>query len=735
MKLVGYSDHFSVKPGRTMRFMVSSCSSTYHAGLVRLRHTDTNRIGPGFKTDSIESSLAGQYPGREQSIYTGSYVQVPADHSLALSDGFTLQAWIYPTTPSKGIQGLLTRFSDAYGYGLYVDENSSIALWLGDGIKIHKISTEVPLLSRHWYFVTASYDGVSGKAIVHHRLASKWSIPGKEASASCVVPLRLVCSESSPLLMASSGHEVGPTGRPECHFNGKIDNPKIFAKPLPPDQGVEPAALVANWDLSFDVATSKIHDVGPCQLHGQAINLPSRAVTGHNWTGEVSDFKASPSQYGAIYFHDDDLEDAGWDVAFEWAVPQDCKSGIYAVHLTAGDDEDYVPFVVTPARPGARIAFLAPTLSYLVYANQRFIDPIRASLDLQASDDVTPQDAYMREQGLLSCYDVHSDGSGVCYSSRWRPILNFRPGYVMPSRSLAAFSPRHLNADLHLLDWLDSKQFDYDVISDDDLHREGLSALEHYQVILTGSHPEYWTEPMLHGMETYQSSGGRLMYLGGNGFYWVTTLDAKDAHIAEVRRWGGTRVWEAAPGEYYHSTTGELGGLWRNRGRTPQKMVGVGFTSQGSGCNRPYRRLEASFDPRVDFIFDGIEADEAIGDFPALVLEHGAAGFEIDRADIALGTPQHALLLATAEGFSDRYQLAIEDQLVSSPNTGGSQNSLVRSDMVYFEGPRGGAVFSVSSISWCSCLSHNNRVNNVSRITENVLRRFASDNPIGGINE
>jgi N,N-dimethylformamidase len=267
------------------------------------------------------------------------------------------------------------------------------------------------------------------------------------------------------------------------------------------------------------------------------------------------------------------LEDAAWNVAFEWTVPQDCKSGIYAVHLTAGDDEDYVPFVVTPARPRARIAFLAPTLSYLVYANQRFIDPIRASLDLQESDDVTPQDAYMREQGLLSCYDLHSDGSGVCYSSRWRPILNFRPGYVMPSRSLAAFSPRHLNADLHLLDWLDSKQFDYDVISDDDLHREGCSALEPYQVILTGSHPEYWTEPMLHGMETYQSSGGRLMYLGGNGFYWVTTLDSKDAHVAEVRRWGGTRVWEAAPGEYYHSTTGELGGLWRNRGRTPQKMV------------------------------------------------------------------------------------------------------------------------------------------------------------------
>ena len=194
-------------------------------------------------------------------------------------------------------------------------------------------------------------------------------------------------------------------------------------------------------------------------------------------------------------------------------------------------------------------------------------------------------------------------------------------------------------------------------------------------------------------------------------------------------------MWEAAPGECYHSTTGELGGLWRNRGRPPQKMVGVGFTSQGSGRNQSYRRLQDSFNPRVKFIFDGVPSDEMIGDFPALVLGHGAAGFEIDRVDTALGTPKHALRLASADGFSDRYQLAIEDQLVSSPNTGGSQSLAVRSDMVYFEGPCGGAVFSVGSISWCSCLSYNHYTNNVSRITENVLRHFARDDPVGDRDE
>jgi hypothetical protein len=46
----------------------------------------------------------------------------------------------------------------------------------------------------------------------------------------------------------------------------------------------------------------------------------------------------------------------------------------------------------------------------------------------------------------------------------------------------------------------------------------------------------------------------------------------------------GTRCWESRPGEVFHSTTAEQGGLWRHRRHAPQWYVGVGFTSQGGGC-------------------------------------------------------------------------------------------------------------------------------------------------------
>src|SRR6202007_1978604 len=114
----------------------------------------------------------------------------------------------------------------------------------------------------------------------------------------------------------------------------------------------------------------------------------------------------------------------------------------------------------------------------------------------------------------------------------------------------------------------------FDVATDEDLHFEGTELLSQYRVIVTGSHPEYWSDAMYTALETYLRGGGRLMYLGGNGFYWVTSVDPARPHLIEVRRAeAGGRTWQGDPGEYYHSTSGELGGLWRYRNKTPQRVV------------------------------------------------------------------------------------------------------------------------------------------------------------------
>jgi len=95
-----------------------------------------------------------------------------------------------------------------------------------------------------------------------------------------------------------------------------------------------------------------------------------------------------------------------------------------------------------------------------------------------------------------------------------------------------------------------------------------------------------------------------------------------------------------------------------------------------------------------------------------------------------LGTPPHTLLLAQSYGHSDAYQQVVEEVNTSDSRQGGTVNPLVHADLAFLEYPNGGAVFSTGSIAWSGSLSYNNYTNNVSRITENVLRRFSADAPI-----
>lgn len=86
------------------------------------------------------------------------------------------------------------------------------------------------------------------------------------------------------------------------------------------------------------------------------------------------------------------------------------------------------------------------------------------------------------------------------------------------------------------------------------------------------------------------------------------------------------------------------------------------------------------------------------------------------------------MLLASSVGtHSANYSIVPEDATFIVDGMGGDSDDKVRADLVYFTTRAGGAVFSVSSISWCSALSHNDYQNDVQTMTQNVLRTFARD--------
>ena len=70
-----------------------------------------------------------------------------------------------------------------------------------------------------------------------------------------------------------------------------------------------------------------------------------------------------------------------------------------------------------------------------------------------------------------------------------------------------------------------------------------------------------------------------------------------------------------------------------------------------------------------------------------------------------------------------------EDLLDPVPGIGGTESEKIKSDMVFFETPSGGAVFSVGSITFCGSLPHNNFKNNISTLLRNVIDRFVNPDP------
>ena len=515
-----------------------------------------------------------------------------------------------------------------------------------------------------------------------------------------------------------------------CHYDGKIDRPRL-ARVLDDDglaalAGLDPGELlgdqlIAAWDFSLDISTDRVTDTSKHGLCGRTINLPTRAVTGVNWTGTEYDWRHAPAQYGAIHFHSDDLYSADWETDFTLKVPQTMHSGIYAARLHSGDTEYYVPFFVRPAEPAtsAKLLFLVPSATYLAYANIRirivspYTDALTGKLTI-----VDPQDLTMLERPELglSTYDTHADGSPVNYSSRLRPVVNCRP-----KESEITLAYNNLACDLLVIDWLEHLGVDYDVMTDEDLHGEGKAALEGYRAVMTGTHPEYYSLAMLDALDGFVRDSGRLMYMGGNGFYWRVAFHPELPGVLEHRR-AQQNLARSNPGtgQYFHSFTGEHGGVWWDVGRPPQFLTGVGFIAQGFDQGAPYQiKSSARDDPRVAFMFEGVEGD-LIGE--GGLMPGGNAGIEIDRLSPRRGSPSDAVVVASSSDHTRLYETLDEVFLGGIDEETG--DPAVRADMVYFECPGGGAVFSVGSIAYALGLAHDNYENNAARVAGNVLRRF-----------
>ena len=724
--LLGYADRLSARPGDEVQIKVSSALlGSYQASLVRIVSADPNPDGIGIVEHDVESDFQGSYPARSQDFTPGSYMAAKLPDTATLPKEFFVSAKIWPTLISRGSQIVFSIGSANVGSTFRMGLNESgqpeagVLLANGDWVTAF---LPVKIRERKWADLWASYSSSSNTISIGFHDSD---IP-KTTTTQFTGITEIASTRSEKIIVAANQDKHA-----SLHFNGKIEAPKIFDnnQSLSPDANLtEISALpvFASWDFSIGIPTTKVHDIGPYDLDGQLINYPSRAMTSSNWDGSEMSWNHSPGQYAAIHFHEDDIYDFGWETDFVIKIPKDHKSGIYGIRLEQDQYYDTIPLFICPpkGKRTARLAYLASTFTYTIYGNHARPDYNKSWLDKIANWNAYPWNPAEFPEYGLSTYNFHSDRSGICHASYRRPLFNLRSGYLTFGASECS-GLRHFQADSHLTSWMENQGYEFDVITDYELDAEGVELLNGYSMVTTGSHPEYHTKTTLDALQQYRDQGGKLAYLGGNGFYWRIATHPENNSLIEIRRGeGGIRAWAAEPGEYYNAFDGIYGGLWRRSGRPPQMLAGVGFSSQGQFYGSYYRRTSESYSEEFNWMFKNID-DDLIGEFG--FSGNGAAGFELDRYDPFLGSPENATVVASSENHNSTFVLVPEEQLTHLTNLPGVKNEeLIRADMLYFENSAGGAVFSTGSITFCGSLPFNNFDNNISKLLSNIFNRFLS---------
>jgi hypothetical protein len=365
-------------------------------------------------------------------------------------------------------------------------------------------------------------------------------------------------------------------------------------------------------------------------------------------------------------------------------VEAPARSGLYYFHaFTRGGACFTFPWVVAPARPQAPVAVLASNITWNAYNNFGGRSNYIHAGELEATPTVNAR------QELKRYIDpIHQTWGSPAYAplsfDRPEPINHIDPGERITDPIEGRAACHVAPAEWRLLGWLEREGFDYDLYAETHLDAGAIN-LAAYRVLILSTHPEYWTKRMYESVKRWVfEEGGRLMYLGGNGLNCEVDLvgDTLICHNGILKS-----LWPEGIGAESR---------FARRHESEANLLGVVFDPAGIMTGAPYRVVDADH-----WAFAGTRLHR--GDVFGTCSLHmrcpgGASGHETDK--ISRSSPDNVRLLAKG----------------MNPDNGGA-------DMVFFETPSRGAVFSAGSICYPSSLPVDDAV---SKVTANVLWRFLS---------
>jgi N,N-dimethylformamidase len=362
------------------------------------------------------------------------------------------------------------------------------------------------------------------------------------------------------------------------------------------------------------------------------------------------------------------------------------RSGLYYFHASTANDHlgpaDFFsfPWVVAPAQPTAKIAVLANDMNWNAYNNFGGRSNYIHTDGLPATPTVN---ARLELKRYTDPDNINYDADDYPPLSFDRPEpINHIPLHVQATDPIEGRAACHVaEAEWRYLAWMEREGFAYDLYSESQLHH-GILDLDAYEALVITTHPEYWSEQMYYGVKQWVfERGGRLVYLGGNGLN--CKVEFLDEATMKVHN-GNARTPEAQAAEsrfaIYHESEANL--------------LGVVFSEPGIMTAAPYRVIDAT---HWSLAGTGVAEGDLFGEASLhMRIPGGASGHETDKRSPS--SPANAHLIARG----------------TNPDDGGAE-------IVHFDTPSGGEVFSVGSITWPASILVDDVV---SGMTANVLRRF-----------
>jgi hypothetical protein len=579
-----YSSEKSVHAGDLIEFFVSS-DVPYTLSVCKPSQIDSD-VG-----DEVLHTFPESGP-LVQPITPGSYVYVerglPANQTY---EEFTVELWVKPWAVGRR-QALIGQFNypEHCGFGLFLDEEGRVELYAGDGgtFRDEALVCAKALQVQAWHHVVGVWDG---------RVASLWIDAIKAGSRAITgalragpAPLRLGAAAMNGVAdLCADADLIMPVLYARCLGQAEIGQ-RFAEKGLHLPSG---RFILGCWPL-HEQQGHRVQDASGHQRTGRIINHATWMINGPAFESSTLDLHQEsepaysplndPTHGRGIRFARDDLYDCRWEATQAFNIPTWARPGIYVARLRfvyAGAAQTYdVTFIVKRARSAAPAAMLVlcATNTWLAYSTSAFAETAslecvwpRRGAGLKNSHPDAPR---------YSSYATHHGGQPAYYIGMRMPWPNASPR--------ARYDPADANfgqwarLELQLHFWLDRQGYDYDVMSDLDLHRDP-TLLNRYRTVVINGHSEYWSTPAYDGLDRYLRNGGTTVILSGNTIASRVSFD-DDFTVMEQRHTlpGMGFVPEldfpyaAGPhGEQYHSQDWAKGDLLRRASRTSAHVTGL----------------------------------------------------------------------------------------------------------------------------------------------------------------